>query len=359
MYKLYEEKDKNVYYLPVCYPPPITAYLPISIVSNILTANRGNINWIMHNFIQLIIYETGINRYKLESFPTQKSMYLDQSSMESIEMNGRYLDCDRINIIEDIINWLNEKYYVVVYLDESKLLGMGNYNKKPMLHSQFIFGYDLEQKLFKCMNFSSITFKIEVINITFEDLLRSFKDKETKKLYTATDSIGKEYCIILMKPKTKKADYYMEDTLDKEFIIQQIRQYYNSVNTSFFTMYFSGCMIGTWGQDIYKVIIDIMKSPKHKMDIRMMYLLYEHKVYMKYRLQYFDQAISEEYSKIIHTANILKNVSLKYLLTGKSTLLDKIVCILEQLWDDERKILKIFLEKIDKGIQNRENLENR
>ena len=69
--KLYEDPDKETIYLPVVFPPPIQCYLPISIISNIVTANMNNLNWIMHNFVQLFKY---IDDDKVEAFPVQQFM---------------------------------------------------------------------------------------------------------------------------------------------------------------------------------------------------------------------------------------------------------------------------------------------
>lgn len=37
---LYKDLDEDTIYLPVVFPPPIQCYLPISIISNIVTANN-------------------------------------------------------------------------------------------------------------------------------------------------------------------------------------------------------------------------------------------------------------------------------------------------------------------------------
>lgn len=178
--KLYEDPDKETIYLPVVFPPPIQCYLPISIISNIVTANMNNLNWIMHNFVQLFKY---IDDDKVEAFPVQQFMYANQASISCKEMTNETRNIERINIIEDIIYCIENGHYVVVYLDESLIPGMRFYQRRPIVHSQFIFGFNRKKKIFKVINFSNSTDQMEIIDVAFGDVEDNFYSKEKLPTY--------------------------------------------------------------------------------------------------------------------------------------------------------------------------------
>ena len=56
-----ETREKK---LPICFPPPITSYLPYSVLSSIICANESSYNWIYNNFIQLYHNGFGKEDYK-------------------------------------------------------------------------------------------------------------------------------------------------------------------------------------------------------------------------------------------------------------------------------------------------------
>lgn len=51
--------------LEIAFPPPITSYLPYSVITSIITAQENSLNWIYNNFIQ--IYHKGIG--KVDYYP--------------------------------------------------------------------------------------------------------------------------------------------------------------------------------------------------------------------------------------------------------------------------------------------------
>lgn len=130
-------------------------------------------------------------------------MYHNQESLLCYELNNDIYPITYIDIINNIINWLNTKLYVVVYLNESKIPGCKNYDLAPMLHSQFIFGYNTKEKYFLLLNFSNSSQNIEVIKLPFSTVRSAFYDEENIKLFQnpncGIDLYKKDYRIILLK----------------------------------------------------------------------------------------------------------------------------------------------------------------
>lgn len=335
--KLYENTEPDTICLPVVYPPPLQSYLPLSIVSNIATANMQNLNWIMHNFVQLFKYKT---LDKIESFPIQQFMYTNQSMIFCREITKEVIEIKRINVIEDIINYIDHHQYVVIYLDEKLIPGTRNYQKQSMLHSQFIFGYNKEKKIFKVMNFSNTSSKIDIIDVSFLDISNNFYSDELKSWYTNKRDPyvrNKEFQMYILSycDNIRVRDI----SLNIDVIKNQIKQYLYSIDSSIYTTYFTGVLPGTWGVNVYNEIKKLLLE-KNKVDTRIFYLLYEHKLFMQYRINYINEHIAEKYYAVVKLAEMLKMFSLKYIITYDDKMLKKMITILNKIETEECYILE-------------------
>lgn len=335
----YQSTDEDEILLPVVIPPPIQSYLPISIIANIATANMKNLTWIMHNFVQLFQYA---DAEKVESFPVQQFMYVSQSVISCKEITKEVMSKERIDVIEDIIYCINHQHYVVIYLNENLIPNMRHYQHKAIVHSQFIFGYNREKQIFKVINFSKKSDQMEVIDVTFSDVKSNFYSVDLSDLYEKCKSeyIRKKGFQIYALQYCGAIDN-IDATLNLEVIKEQIRQYLYSVNSSIYTSYFTGTLHGTWGMDVYEEIGTMLLK---NMDIRCACLLYEHKVFMQYRINYLDETLAEEYSKVVKMANTFKMYCLKCMIKKKTEKPEMIIKYLEDMKSAEKNILeKLFL----------------
>lgn len=345
--KIYKDEMESTC-LPLVFPPALKSYLSLSIISDIAMANSGNKNWIMQNFIQLCKYN---DSEKIEFFPCQTFIYQNMSTITSEELNETILDINKIDFVNDIIQWINRGKYVVVYLDESKISGMRLYKKTPFLHPQFIFGYNNKLKIFKVMNFSKDTDNVDIINVPYNELETNFYSKDTYSLFfksnVSQDLINKGYRIILLS-YTPNKHTYIDTGLNIEVIKEQIKQYVYALDSSKYTQSFTGIVKAVWGVDVYNYIIDIFKRQKTNIDLRIPVLLYEHKFYMRYRLELFDKNIANEYTEIVKLAETLKLSCIKYTYSQKESMLNGIINILKQMMDTEKKVLlKLFTGEND------------
>jgi hypothetical protein len=332
---IYKDSEEDTFCLPVVFPPPIQCYLPISIISNIVTANMNNLNWIMHNFVQLFKYA---DEDKVESFPVQQFMYANQASISCKEITNEIMCIERINIIEDIIHCINNKHYVVVYLDESQIPGMRFYRCKPIVHSHFIFGYNKRKGIFKIINFSSSSEQMEILDVAFSDIKRNFYSEKLRALYKNEKN---EY--VSNKGYQIYAFLYCDNiniidtSLNIDVIKEQMKQYLYSVNSSIYTSYFTGTLSGTWGVNAYS---EIEKMLHKRIDMRMLCLLYEHKMFMQYRINYLDSTLAEEYSKVVKLAMKIKMCCLKHIVMQQTVVSDNVIKYLRDMKELESHILE-------------------
>ena len=338
--KIYNELDENTVCLPVVFPPPIKCYLPISIIANIATANMNNLNWIMHNFVQLFKY-TDVE--KLESFPVQHFMYANQASISCKEITNEVMSIERINIIDEIIYCIDHKHYIVVYLDENMIPGMRFYQRREILHSQFIFGYNRQKKIFKTINFSNTTAQMEVIDVPFSIISNLFYSEHMRNIYKKQMNSfirDKGYQIYALLYSDEL--FFIDTSLNIEVIKDQLKQYLYAKDSSVYTTYFTGSLSGKWGLDVYE---EIERMLLKQIDMRMVCLLYEHKIFMQYRIQYLDIDLAKEYSPVVRFANKLKMYCLKCIIRNMMPEASEIANPLHEMKTLEQKILARLLVK--------------
>ena len=124
--------------LPLYFPPPITSYLPYSVISAIVCANGNNLDWIYNNFIQL--YHNGFG--KVDYYPNSDFAYQDKLYLSATELCQHNYRMRHETIIEDMKYWIDNGNYIVFYLAESKIPNTRFFNRSDVIHSQFIFGYE-------------------------------------------------------------------------------------------------------------------------------------------------------------------------------------------------------------------------
>lgn len=328
--------------LPIKYPPVIKSYLPISIISSIVEANTQSDFWVMNNFIQLFIPQ---GRRKLETFPFQDFMYFDQSMFKV----NIYTDLNMIfmeeTFLENIVKWIEKNNYVIVYADEFYIPNTRFYKKRHILHSQFIYGYDLEIRAFRTMNFSNQTEDIATFEVKFDDVKSAFFSEATYELYNAADITwshkNTKHKVVIIQMTMNKNETY-DQTINKEGILFELKNYCYSINSSNYTSYFTGKLRGTWGIKCYDEIILLLKENPKYIDYRSFHLICEHKLQMKKRLFLFYDDV-EFYQQVVDLANKLRIYSIKYNFDFNKKIIEKMIYIINQIKEKDRKYIECLL----------------
>ena len=125
-------------------------------------------------------------------------------------------------------------------------------------------------------------------------------------------------------------------------IKEQIRQYLYSVNSSTYTSFFTGTLSGVWGVNVYA---EIEKMLHKRIDMRMICLLLEHKIFMQYRINYFDSVLAEEYASVVSLAKKIKMACLKHIVKQKTTVSDDVIEYLRDMKSMEIHILEKLFNK--------------
>lgn len=239
-----------------------------AIVTGCISCQENNqyFKWIANNFIQ----------YKFNPLETAPANYIDlvKRDYKSYNINPfiKYTE-DKEDIIKSVYNgiWdyvlirLRHGYYVQLHLNEYYVPDSESYHEQHYLHENLFYGFDEESQTVSMIHiFSGRPVKRE---ITKETLLQA---------YTGMPAICMEYA--------PDCDPY---ELDIFHIYSRLKDYLEGRNSSEDHAYLSEIEKGIIGIDIYDAFLH---DPEGRTifldDVRVSYMLYEHKQCMKQRFAY-------------------------------------------------------------------------
>ncbi len=252
--------------------------------------------WILSNFVQLF----GTDEYTIDyfDFDVYNCPFINygEISFSVVSTFSTYRDF--------IVKMINDGYYVSVYV-ESSMLKL--YNLDVGLHQLFIYGYDLEKKVFYCGDhFINGKYSFQICDI--DDVLaaiQNYRDKEKIGNLRGERFIDDYFCFQFYRFDISRHRIKIKflGEIYKEFYIDRLKQslfdYLNGDNTVNWCTRMND-MPGDekkrhkWGIQVY----DILK--KHVDYVRdygsdtwfgrqSFYTIYNHKVLMRLRIEYLER----------------------------------------------------------------------
>ena len=360
------KKDKKV--LSIYHPSPLTGFPHHFISLSILLANE-KFGYLLANYYIQLFYNTyydinNINYYDIDYFPFVFDFFPNMhfvnrttTYLKILELNNKEIEIRQDSIIDNIVNWINNGYYLYFNLNEGEIPGTSFFKQKiQSLHPIFIFGYDKSQKILKSINYDSNQ-NVSIIDIAFDDFEKAFVSPLTKKLLNAWDwGNGFEYVVNLYKRKDE-ANIELNPSLIRNSLIDYIksRNFYLNYDLFFPT---EGLM--KWGMETYHAIELYLNNinPKNFFDYRIFFGLFEHKKLMSNRINCLENNQMVDPTKqllansvqIEAKANILKKLSTKYSITREPGILEKMKEVLMDIRDKEESLINGLLLDLEKNI---------
>ncbi len=320
---------------------PVIGYLHHAYLLSVAQEHADFEKWFVSNYIQLRYYpETNwLNFYRLEAFETGIELcpLIDLQVVKS-EM----LKINNINIEDLIINCIKQNCYVWIFIDEFYDPNRIAYKTTHVIHENFIYGVDPEEKCFYSAGFDlwqSYSFS----KINFEDLKKAFY------------SVPYNLPVKMLNPNTK-ANYKFEIDNTKNLLYD----YLNSQNTSLRnTMFKNSSGDCVYGMDIYEYLKKYFEGflyKKGESDIRILHILWEHKKCMSIRIRYLFENnylnrsgfsdFMDVFKPIENKALLTRNLQMKYNITHDSNIIKKIIRYIDEIYNEEAVILNRILENI-------------
>ena len=341
--------------LAIAYPSPTLIYGHIINPLLIVLSRDYTKDWFFDNFIQLcapkdvFIYEEKDVEF-LNFFPK----YLCDTSyyLRSYNLTDEIMHIFPENICELLIRWIDNDFYIQLYLDEGGIPGThASLHNNHLLNEQLIYGYDDRACEFMFTSFDE-NMHHKKMKIKFDDVRRIFGSQIYKSLSRECKwpCIGNEYGITLLRFNEN-----VRFNPNPKHICEQLVEYYNGENSARHFLWFTDEKLQyNFGMDIYESIISwlaLHKNGEH-IDIRVFYGLWDHKKIMIQRIDYLIQikaipnngSIISQFNQVEKLSNTIRTVALKYNLSHKENSIISLIRLIEELRNAEKAALKELID---------------
>lgn len=224
-----------------------------------------------------------------------------------------------------IKNNIDSNRYLEIWLNEYYIEGLMAYNKRTYFHESLIYGYNEEKMSIQML--SIYNGKIKALDVPIESIVYAWSEPVSlctviRSLEYSPDEIGYE--------------------LDIKHICKELQNYLLGKNSTEDYMYIAQKEEGAFGIEVYDDILKTDVGQKDFLsDVRIAYMIKEHKECMKLRIDYLYEkeimSLSEHFKIDKSMQNILKMSEVILMLVMKNIISKK-----EQL----QNIIWDYLEKI-------------
>lgn len=344
--------------LPLEYNAPIKYDLMLymemeALLSNIKTCESAQ-NWYMAKYIQFYCLRANkIPKYKKTFY---KNVHISQPRNPFIQMKitSSFFYSPSI-IVDYVINQITQRRYVKIQLDHFYLREYKAYNNEHIYHTEFIYGYDLEEKTFNVIGSSNLNMGgFERKKITFADFVKAYEStKKIKPFKTITSMAILEDKIYHFNPKRccEGLESYVNS---KQKILNRIVALNDRHSKH-----------NVYGINAYNELINILKDEFNNDtfsfdSIKYLQAFADHKKIMLQRIEYLEKEryitkeqfdmIYEDYKSIVEEFNIIINLYIKLFLASSKNNAVKILSKLEQVSQKEKEILNLLLSFLKEKI---------
>jgi hypothetical protein len=344
------EKPK-VNILPVSYPM-ITTYSQHAHLLSILTYYECAHPWIFSNYIQLFINKdcrpNWGDFYFPASYDTRPSDTCKWLISQKIHRNTVAGKWD--SAVHFVIECINSNHYVHTMLNYFYIPVSDRYQKLHLHHDIFVYGYDINKEILYVADFfrnGVYSFK----EIAFSDFELAFS---TYNLTANPDYLNE--MVYLYK---FNGEYRYKYKFSFNAVMNSIKNYLSCKVHEYWDIYnFEDDRQNIhFGMEIYSTLKNYMRNVSKGEDrfgVRPFYLLYDHKRIMTLRLEYlYKQGYIEKFghdnivrfSKVENQAQNIINLVIKYDLTKKERLIDKVIKRLDDIEKEEFEILNLLFSE--------------
>lgn len=318
--------------------PPIKGLHYLANPLAILFNDKDVLPWFYSEYVQLIWYVDekflSFNGKYISEIPTSIP-WLEFQCMDKKFIKGI------IDIQDFLVDAIDSGWYIISSYDEFYIPNTRSYQKNHFNHDFMIYGYDLCKKEY-IMNIYTSRMKLESNFVPFDCFNEAF---------FANESDDFEFNRINLY---RKKEFFSYD-FDKQLLIEQLCDYVHSTcsNRRYLVPYGHDKRI--FGIDIYSYIISIFKEQDNSaFDLRILYLLWEHKKCMRMRIDYMvendlliiDRAVHETFNEIEKIASKVRILQLKLHATKNMHICNRIVDHLEILYVKEKGAIEVLLKAL-------------
>lgn len=264
-----------------------------------------------------------------------------------------------IDFVEFCKTSLNRNFYIFLPIETAEISNYSVYRRKKVPHHIFIYGYDDEEQVFECSEFFSYSDKpYSFQKVKYQEMEAAFLDLQSQ---TNSNMMNNEWAQWL---KDIQLLHSFTEYKDK-FTIERVRiglQNYLSENDCYGNKgYLKDVYYGSAIYDLTSEYIDqIIEEDRVNFDIRCFSLMFFHFHYMKLQAEFIKdnfndmnngiQTYIDKYFELGNYARGLLNVSMKYKITRKKSILIRIKEMLQTLKNEDREVLIDYIRYLEYAV---------
>ncbi len=251
----------------------------------------------------------------------------------------------RYGIWEYIKNSIDSNRYLEIWMNEYYIEGLMAYKKRAYFHESLIYGYDEENMSISML--STYNGKIKDLDVAVEALVAAWSEPADR-------------CAVI-----RSFEYSPDGNgyqLDIVHIYKELQNYLQGRNSTEEYKYIAEKEEGVFGLKVYDDILDTdIGRREFLLDVRISYLLKEHKECMKLRIDYLyskEMLFSLEYSKInnimqsiLKMSKVVLSLVLKNKITEKNQIHDRIWEYIKRMKEQEQECYTYLLNALKRHIE--------
>lgn len=323
--------------------------------SNIATDAK---NWIYSNYMQLVC------RKRLSKIIKYNHFHIYDAQNIFVFRRFRIInqnDCQKQNILQDFLRYINEENYIYVKLDRYYLSNFTGYNENHILHTECIYGYDIIQRELYSVGFPNLSNgKLEKTIIKFDDFINALNStiKIKKRIVVTLDMLNKEQKFEFnYNTVFQQLEYYVNSVLPIEHICETNKDKYTVLSWDFPINQIYGISAAN---RLTEMIPDLVKRKQFSRVRIMLQALLEFEELMFERLSFLyknncftqeSKHLIDSYKEIVKKYEIIRNIFIKYEYQQEPERLKKIQNLLYNNLNEEKEI-------ISKLIYSESNIAN-
>lgn len=274
-------------------------------------------NWFFTNHILLHASPSMVSDYDLKLDYYTGSKILDRYDSFNSWIKTNYIDTafiDRENILQMIKKAIDNGYCIELYINEKYIPETWAYNVQDYSHSNLVYGYDFENEKVYLAGFDKMQ-NYHLYSISAETFVKAFVYADDK------------HDILFMRYQPDCYTY----SLNIDIIVRQLKEYLKSDSSFYREDLRINQSVRVYGLSIYDTLIKYKTKFRDK---RLAYILYEHKLIMCMRVEYFFERqviyekdfmkLKEMISELVKLSHHLLMISIRYNLTKSDETLSEI-----------------------------------
>lgn len=247
--------------------------------------------WLCNNFVQIryrkgerdTIGYPGLMNRDWRNYAINPLIRFGYEKREVVQKYGMW---------EYIKNSIDSNRYLEIWMNEYYIEGLRAYKKYVYFHESLIYGYDEENRSIQML--SVYNGKIKALDVPIADLESAWSEPV-------------DYCAIIRSLEYSPDENGYE--LDVAHICKELQNYLQGKNSAKDYMYIAQKEEGVFGLKVYDDILNTdIGQQEFLSDIRISYMIKEHKECMKLRIDYLYEKEMLSFSEYLKMDNIMQNI---------------------------------------------------